>query len=128
MKPLNIGKVTFTWSRAFSCVKAGKYAGLSHSVPIRESSAHFLHPQQPRDWNFLFGIVWESDKSPGKIHKGNNSAVVYMLSGNHSWPQPQLHGELHCWLVQHITQVGANTLHKTGGIKTGRTRLLCSHW
>lgn len=49
---------------------------------------------------FFFGIVWESDKSPGKIHEGINSAVVYIFNGNHSWSQPQLHGELRCWLAQ----------------------------
>lgn len=95
---------------------------LSPSISIHESSAHFLHPQQSCSWNFLFGIVWESDKSPGKIHKGNNSAVVYMFSGNHGWPQPQLHGELHRRLLQHIMGVGANMLHKTEVMKTGRVQ------
>lgn len=93
---------------------------LSQSVAIRENSAHFLCSQEPCGWNFLFGIVWGSDKRPGKIHEVNNSAVVYMLSSNHGWPQPQPHGELHCWLVQHIMGVGANMLHKTEVMKTGR--------
>jgi len=61
------------------------------------------------------------------------SSVVYVLGGNHSWPQPQLHGELHRWLVQHVTGAGANTLHRTEVRKAekGWAPLLTrvnSHW
>lgn len=81
------------WNRAFSCVKARKYTGLSFSLhSMCESSDHFLGPQQPCGWSFLFGAVWESDKSAGKIPEGNYSAAVRILSGNHSWPLPQLQG------------------------------------